>query len=87
MLVKMKKNAFDKYDKDNKLKAGDLVEVADEKRAKTMIKVGMAEAVKVKTLTEPVKEEPKEEANEPAEAEVVKKVVTRRGKTGTEDQE
>lgn len=87
MLVKMKKNAFDKYDKDNKLKAGDLVEVADEKRAKIMIKVGMAEAVKVKTLTEPVKEEPKEEANEPAETEVVKKVVTRRGKTGTEDQE
>ena len=78
MLVKMKKNAFDKYDKDNKLKAGDLVEVADEKRAKIMIKVGMAE---------PVKEEPKEEANEPAETEVVKKVVTRRGKTGTEDQE
>ena len=52
-----------------------------------MIKVGMAEAVKVKTLTEPAKEEPKEEANEPAEAEVVKKVVTRRSKAGTEDQE
>lgn len=87
MLVRMKKNAFDKYDKANKLKAGDLVEVADEKRAKTMIKVGMAEAVKVKTLTEPAKEEPKEEANEPAEAEVVKKVVTRRSKAGTEDKE
>lgn len=86
MLVRMKKNAFDKYDKDNRLKAGDLVEVTDEKRAKTMIKVGMAEAVKVKTLTEP-KEEPKEEANEPAEAEVVKKVVTRRSKAGAEDKE
>lgn len=86
MLVRMKKDAFDKYDKANKLKAGDLVEVADEKRAKTMIKVGMAEAVKVKTLTEP-KEEPKEEANEPAEAEVVKKVVTRRSKAGAEDKE
>lgn len=86
MLMRMKKDAFDKYDKANKLKAGDLVVVADEKRAKTMIKVGMAETVKVKELTEP-KEEPKEEANEPAEAEVVKKVVTRRGKTGTEDQE
>ena len=86
MLMRMKKDAFDKYDKANKLKAGDLVEVADEKRAKTMIKVGMAETVKVKELIEP-KEEPKEEANEPAEAEVVKKVVTRRGKTGTEDQE
>lgn len=86
MLMRMKKDTFDKYDKANKLKAGDLVEVADEKRAKTMIKVGMAETVKVKELTEP-KEEPKEEANEPAEAEVVKKVVTRRGKTGTEDQE
>lgn len=87
MLVRMKKNAFDKYNKDNKLKAGDLVEVANESRAKTMIKVGMAEAVKVKTLTEPVKEEPKEEANESAEAEVVKKVVTRRSKAGAEDQE
>ena len=86
MLVRMKKNAFDKYDKDNRIKAGDLVEVTDEKRAKTMIKVGMAEAVKVKTLTEP-KEEPKEEANEPAEAEVVKKVVTRRSKAGAEDKE
>ena len=86
MLVRMKKNAFDKYDKDNRLKAGDLVEVTDEKRAKTMIKVGMAEAVKVKTLTEP-KEEPKEEANEPAEAELVKKVVTRRSKAGAEDKE
>ena len=83
MLVRMKKNAFDKYDKDNRLKAGDLVEVTDEKRAKTMIKVGMAEAVKVKTLTDA----DKEEANKPADAEVVKKVVTRRGKTGTEDQE
>ncbi|MED9780769.1 MAG: hypothetical protein UGE23_05165 [Peptococcaceae bacterium] len=86
MLLKMKKNSFDKYNKANRLKVGDLVEVADEKRAKTMIKVGMAEAVTPKTLTEP-KEEPKEETNEPAEAEVVKKVVTRRSKAGAEDKE
>ena len=86
MLLKMKKNSFDKYNKANRLKVGDLVEVADEKRAKTMIKVGMAEAGMPKTLTEP-KEEPKEETNEPAEAEVVKKVVTRRSKAGAEDKE
>lgn len=86
MLLRMKKSGFDKYNKENTLKQGDLVEVMDENRAKAMIKAGMAEEVMLKTLTEP-KEEPKEEANEPAEAEVVKKVVTRRGKTGTEDQE
>ena len=81
MLVRMRKNAFDKYDKANKLKVGDLVEVTDEKRAESMIKIGMAEEVKPKTLAEPVKETLKEEEQQ----EAVKKVVTRRGKTGAED--
>lgn len=60
MLVKMKKNAHDKNNKDNKLKVGDLVIVEDTKRAKAMIRKGMAEEVKPKTLAEPPKDEKEE---------------------------
>lgn len=71
MLVRMKKNAYDKNDKDNKLKVGDLVNVEDTKRAKAMIRKGMAEEVKPKTLAEP-------------KAEVVKEDVAGASETGTE---
>ena len=89
MLLKMLKRAIDKNDPENKLVAGDIVEVADEERAKSMIALGVAVEVTPKTLAnlaEPPKEETKEEGQEMPKQEAVKKratsTATRKRKTG-----
>lgn len=60
MLVRIKKSAYDKHDQNNVLAIGDLVEVADEKRAKAMLEKGIAEEVVPKKLAEAAKEVVKE---------------------------